>query len=71
MRNAYLTLFVINTRSGLAVNYSINTAADQKEARADALLLIDERYRGQNIQVLETSIIPNEVIDQVYESRHE
>lgn len=70
MRNAYLTLFVINTRSGLAVNYSINTAVDQKEARADALRLIDEKYRGQNIQVLETSIIPNEVIDQVYESRH-
>jgi hypothetical protein len=70
IQNIYITLFAVTARSGFDIKYSINTATDHDEARANALLMIGKNFGTQGVQVLNTTVIPDEAVDLAYESRH-
>ena len=71
MLNNYVTIYAIDHRSGLQIDLGIIATGDQDTARTEAIQIAHEKHQGQKIQVLNTIVIPDNLIDAAYLSRNQ
>lgn len=71
MKRIYVSKFAISL-SHLSFEFSIASvlASSKKGAEDEAWRLIRQRYRSEAIQLLETIVIPDELVDAAYLARN-